>query len=163
MSESDLPRVPPEVEEGECWVLQGGEVLEATLPSPAWREDGVSDLTYNNPFRQSIERVWFDGKVVFATELGELDVDVDTVPVAQEYQILHEVELDENRKPVREPRRVEGQYNIYDSVPGMDKYSPLWQFNYVVVPPDYVPNTLRSERDCLDSGYPIHRSNVVEN
>ncbi|MDP9071072.1 MAG: hypothetical protein M3N68_07270 [Actinomycetota bacterium] len=162
MSE-ELPTVPPEVEEGEGWVIERGEVVEAALPSPAWRDDGVSDLTYSNPFRQTIERVWFDGKVVFATELGEIDVDVDTVPVAQEYQIVYDVELDERLKPVREPERVEGQYNIYDSVPGMDGYSPLWQFNYVVVPQDYVANTLRSERDCLDSGYPIHRSNVVEN
>ena len=56
-----------------------------------------------------------------------------------------------------------GQFNIYDSVPGMDQYSPLWQFNYVVVPHDYEPNSLRSEQDCLDSGYPVHRSTVVEN
>jgi len=48
-------------------------------------------------------------------------------------------------------------------VPGMDKYSPLWQFNFVVVPRDYAPNTLRSEADCLASGYPIHQSTVVEN
>ncbi len=159
----ELPTVPPEVEEGEGWVIERGDVVEAALPSPAWRDDGVSELTYSNPFRQTIERVWFDGKVVFATELGEIDVDVNSVPVAQEYQIVHDVELDQGGKPVREPERVEGQYNIYDSVPGMDKYSPLWQFNYVVVPPDYVPNTLRSERDCLDSGYAIHRSTVVEN
>ena len=45
----------------------------------------------------------------------------------------------------------------------MEKYSPLWQFNYVVVPRDYVPNTLRSESDCLKSGYPIRKSTVVEN
>ncbi len=160
---SDAPTVPPEAEEGEGWVIEHGEVRVGGPRGGTWREDGVCDLTYSNPFGLTIERVWFDGKVVFATELGELDVDVDTVPVAQEYQIVHDVDLDENRKPVREPRRVEGQYNIYDSVPGMEGYSPLWQFNYVVVPVDYTPNTLRSERDCLDSGYPIHRSNVVEN
>ncbi len=45
----------------------------------------------------------------------------------------------------------------------MDTYSPLWQFNYVVVPRDYEPNTLRSEADCLNSGYPILKSTVVEN
>ena len=63
----------------------------------------------------------------------------------------------------RPPERVPGQLNIYDSIPGMAKYSPIWQFNYVVVPRDYVPNTLRSEADCLRSGYPILRSNVFEN
>jgi len=45
----------------------------------------------------------------------------------------------------------------------MEKYSPLWQFNYVVVPSSYATNTLRSERDCLDSGYKIIKSTVVEN
>ncbi len=64
---------------------------------------------------------------------------------------------------MREPERVEGQFNIYDSVPGMEKYSPLWQFNYVVVPRDYEPNTLRSEQDCLNSGFRIHRSTIIEN
>jgi hypothetical protein len=85
------------------------------------------------------------------------------VQAAQEYQVVYRVELDEKGKLQDEPERVEGQYNIYDSVPGMEKYSPLWQFDYVVVPRDYVPNTLRSENDCLASGYPIKRSTVVEN
>jgi hypothetical protein len=160
---NDAPTVPPDAEEGEGWVIEGGDVRESGGRRPTWRDDGVCDLTYNNPFGLTIERVWFDGKVVYATELGELDVDVEAVDVAQEYQVVYDVELDEGGKPVREPERVEGQYNIYDSVPGMEKYSPLWQFNFVVVPPDYVANSLRSERDCLESGYPIHRSTVVEN
>ncbi len=45
----------------------------------------------------------------------------------------------------------------------MDIYSPLWQFNYVVVPRDYEANSLRSAADCLTSGYPIEKSTVVEN
>ena len=45
----------------------------------------------------------------------------------------------------------------------MEKYSPLWLFNYVIVPRDYVANTLRSEADCLSSGYEIRRSTVIEN
>jgi hypothetical protein len=28
---------------------------------------------------------------------------------------------------VGEPEMVEGQMNIYDTVPGMDRYSPIWQ------------------------------------
>ncbi len=143
------------------WMIDGGTVsgLSATR---AWR-DGIEDLTYSNPFGQEVERVWFDGRVVFAVELGEVDVDLDRVQVAQEYQVVHEVELNASGKPDREPDRVEGQFNIYDSVPGMAEYSPLWQFNYVVVPREYEPNTLRSEADCLASGYPILRSTVVEN
>ena len=143
------------------WKLEHGRPSDVVVGTP-WRED-TEDLTYSNPFGQEIEQVWFDGKVVFATELGEVDVDLDKVKVAREYQIVYEVELDEHGKLVREPERVEGQCNIYDSLPGMEKYSPLWQFNYVVVPRDYEPNTLRSEADCLTSGHPIHRSTVVEN
>ncbi len=143
------------------WKLERGTITEAAR-EPAWRDD-VEDLTYSNPFGQEVEQVWFDGKVVFAVELGELDVDLEQVKVAQEYQVVYEVELSEDGKLAREPDRVEGQFNIYDSVPGMEKYSPLWQFNYVVVPRDYEPNTLRSEADCLNSGHPILRSTVVEN
>jgi hypothetical protein len=45
----------------------------------------------------------------------------------------------------------------------MKKYRAIWQFNYVIVSSDYVPNTLRTERDCLRSGYEIKRSLVFEN
>ena len=45
----------------------------------------------------------------------------------------------------------------------MPGYSPIWQFNYVIVPSDYKANTLRSEKDCLESGYPIKKSRVFEN
>ena len=143
------------------WKLEHGNLSSGPRAEP-WRQD-TEDLTYSNPFGQEIERVWFDRRVVFATELGELDIDLSKVKVAQEYQVVYDVQLDDEGKLVREPDRVEGQFNIYDSVPGMEKYSPLWQFNYVVVPRDYEPNTLRSEADCLNSGYAIHRSTVVEN
>ncbi len=142
------------------WVVENGTASPAE--PQAWRGD-IEDLTYSNPFGQELERVWFDGKVVYAAELGEIDVDPSTVKVAQEYQVVYEVELGEDGKPIREPERVEGQFNIYDSAPGMEKYSPLWQFNYVVVPRNYEPNSLRSEEDCLNSGFAIHRSSVIEN
>ncbi len=144
------------------WEIHDGEPVAKQGPDP-WRPDGRENLQYNNPFHQDIERVWFDGKVVYAVELGELEVDLSTTKVAQEYQIVYAVDLDDAGKPVEEPERVPAQYNIYDSVPGMDEYSPLWQFNYVVVPRDYEANTLRSEADCLGSGYPIRQSTVVEN
>jgi hypothetical protein len=125
----------------------------------------VEDLHYNNPYRYKIERVWFDGRIVFATEQGEVNVEPKKVKVAQEYQVVYSVKLTPKGHLVggREPDRVPGQLNIYDSVPGMKKYSPIWQFNYVIVPRDYVPNALRSERDCLASGYEIRRSRVFEN
>ncbi|HYX44342.1 MAG TPA: hypothetical protein VE760_04810 [Acidimicrobiales bacterium] len=160
--------MPTDGERGESqevegfWEIRNGEPVPKSGPDP-WRDDGRENLQYSNPFGQDIERVWFDGKVVYAVELGELELDLSSTKVAQEYQIVYSVELDESGKPVREPERVPGQYNIYDSVPGMDNYSPLWQFNYVIVPRDYEANTLRSEADCLASGHPIERSTVVEN
>jgi hypothetical protein len=161
--------VPPDEEEG-IWTLQGGDPA-ARRSAETFRGDGVEDLTYDNPFGMEIERVWFDGKVVYAIESGELEIDFDDDrnargnKVAQEYQVVYSVDLDDAGKleDGQEPERVDGQYNIYDSVPGMEKYSPLWQFNYVIVPPDYEPNTLRSEADCLESGHPILKSTVVEN
>jgi hypothetical protein len=167
LMDSERSIVPPDEEEG-IWSLRDGD------PAPrrsaeTFRADGVEDLTYDNPFGMEIERVWFDGKVVYAIESGEVEIDFDDErnargsKVAQEYQVVHSVDLDEEGKLKNEPERVDGQYNIYDSVPGMDKYSPLWQFNYVIVPRDYEANSLRSEADCLESGYPILKSTVVEN
>ena len=162
MSPEETSNVAPPDEEEGVWCIDSGEPQRIAKGPAAWRDE-ASDLTYSNPFKQEVERVWFDGKVVFATELGELDLDLSKTKVAQEYQVVYDVELDEKGKLAREPQRVPDQYNIYDSVPGMDKYSPLWQFNYVIVPRDYEPNTLRSEQDCRQSGYEIRQSTVVEN
>jgi hypothetical protein len=147
--------------EGPNWVVTGGMVTRGH--GAAWRGDKVEALTYNNPFGQVMERVWFDGKVVFAVDLGRVAVDPAEVKVAQEYQLVYSVELDEEGRSSRPPEQPEGQLNIYDTVPGMDRYSPIWQFNYVVVPRDYTANTLRSEGDCLASGYQIVKSQDFEN
>lgn len=143
------------------WTLTGGKTKAVSAKKLKIR--GREPVTYNNPYRYKIERVWWDGHVIFASEQGELDVDPKKVKVAQEYQLVYSVSLDRRKKLRREPRRVPGQLNIYDTVPGMKRYSPIWQFNYVIVPRDYKANTLRSEADCLRSGYPIKRSNVFEN
>jgi hypothetical protein len=148
--------------EGENWAVDGGEV-SLDDPRTEFRPDGVEALDFNNPFNQTMERVWFDGKIVYAIDCGELDVDLERVKVAQEYQVVYAVALDEQGKLAREPEMVPGQFNIYDSVPGMDKYSPIWQFNYVIVPRDYRVNSIRSESDCLTSGYAILHSTVFEN
>jgi hypothetical protein len=169
MEHGEEKRVASGEEEG-VWSVTAGE-LSPHGHSETFRSDGVENLTYNNPHAMEVERVWCDGKIVYAVESGELDLDFDEDrnaiknKVAQEYQVVYSVSLDERGKlrDGREPERVDGQYNIYDSIPGMEKYSPLWQFNYVIVPPDYEANTLRSEADCLGSGYPIEKSTVVEN
>jgi len=157
-----LPRLPASENEGPNWSVEGGEVCLAN-DRTQFSSDGVEALDFNNPFNLTMERVWFDGKIVYAIDCGELDVDLDRVKVAQEYQVVYDVALDEHGKLKREPEPVPGQYNIYDSVPGMDNYSPIWQFNFVVVPRDYRINSLRSESDCLASGYRILHSTIFEN
>lgn len=148
--------------EEQPWTLVNGR-HSPRWSGPQFRGDGVEAISYNNVFNQSLEMTWSDSKIVYALDLGAVDVDSARVRVAQEYQIVYAVELDEHGKTKSEPQRVPEQLNIYDSVPGMEKYSPIWQFDYVVVPPDYTPNTLRSEADCLASGFPIYRSQDFEN
>ena len=123
--------VPPDEEEGH-WCIEGG-TAEKRPRVETYRADGTENLTYNNPYNLEIERVWFDGKVVYAVEQGEVELEFDENracrgnTVAQEYQIVYAVELDERGKlkDGKEPERVEGQYNIYDSVPGMAQCSPF--------------------------------------
>lgn len=154
--------VPPDENEGEGWQLDEGKVFRRSgAPEPIGAESET--LSYNNPFNLEMERVWYDGRVVYAVDCGQVTTSPDGIKVAMEYQPVYSVELDANGLPKGEPKVVPGQYNIYDSVPGMEKYSPLWQFNFVLVPEDYEPNSLRSEADCLKSGYKILKSNFVEN
>jgi hypothetical protein len=145
------------------WEIRKGKPRPKARPKRKLGD--VEALTFNNPYGYDIERVWFDGKVIYASEQGEVDIDERRVKVAQEYQIVYSVALNAQRKlrGGKGPKRVPGQLNIYDTIPGMPGYSPIWQFNYVIVPRDYRPNTLRSEKDCLESGYPIKKSRVFEN
>ena len=147
----------------EIWEIRGGEPRAKSRPRDPLGD--VERLDYNNPYGFHIERVWFNGKIVFASEQGEVDIDETKVKVAQEYQIVYAVELNDRGtlKDGKDPDRVDGQLGIYDSVPGMKNYSPIWQFNYVIVPRDYKVNTLRSEEDCLRSGFPIRKSRIFEN
>src|SRR5213593_1041801 len=96
------------------WEIRRGRIRAKPRKTKA---RGVEPLTYSNPYRYSIERVWFDGRVIFATEQGEVDVDPKKVKVAQEYQIVYKVRLQRNGRLAagREPDRVPGQLNIYDS------------------------------------------------
>jgi hypothetical protein len=105
---SDQGKVAPEQEEG-VWRIRAG-TPEGRPRSETYRADGTENLAYNNPYALTIERVWCDGKVVYAVEQGELDLDLAKVKVAQEYQTVYAVELDGNGKLKggREPERVEG-------------------------------------------------------
>lgn len=161
-AERNAPKL--EEEEGAGWTVGTGKLSVKGRPRNQINASGIEPLTYDNPFAQTIERVWYDGKLVFALSVGKLDIgEGSDIKVAKEYQPVYSVELDKKGKAKGEPEKVEGQYNIYDSVPGQPAYSPIWQFYYVEVPRDYKPNTLRSARDCEKSGYKIQKSNDFEN
>lgn len=148
--------------EGDGWTIHDGRAAQGGSPG-GFNAAGIEPLTYNNPYAQGLERVWFDGKVVYALDAGEIELEeAGSVKVAREYQCVYSVQLDERGKAT-DTEPVPGQLNIYDSIPGMEEYSPIWQFYYVEVPRDYQANTLRSIEECDRSGYPIRKSNDFEN
>jgi hypothetical protein len=151
-----MAEIDPKELESTDWTIREGR-LDTGAGARQFAKD-TEYLTYNNPFKQSVERVWFDDKIVYAVDCGEVECDPKTTKVAEEYAFVYSLNPDGTPK-----EEVEGQYNIYDSVPGMKKYSPLWRFNYVVVPRDYKPNSIRSEAEVLQSGYEVRRSRKVEN
>ena len=123
--------------------------------------DAVAEpqLAYSNPHKQRVGPRWVRGEVVFAMPLGIVTVDPEQTRWAKEYVVVHSID----GGPEGRPERVPGQFGIYDSRPGDPHYSPIWRYNYVLVPRDYVANTLRSEEDCLNSGFPIIESDVYTN
>lgn len=142
--------------------MADGRVSEAGA-GKGFRSDGAEALSYDNPLSQTVERAWYDGKIVFALVGEPMQLgDAHGIKVAKEYQPVHAVDLDQDgwmtsHKPVH------GQLNVYGSIPGQHEYSAIWKFYYVMVPDGYEANTLRSEQDCLDSGYQIKESNYYRN
>ncbi len=138
---------------------EGIKPINATVDLAVYYAMGVrcvstSELTeqldYNNPMHQVIETAWFNGKKYWAIGPNiPLPINPEETKTAEEYVIVYGVGEEE------EPHLVPLQLNIYDSIPGMPQYSPIWHLNYVIVPQDYVPNTLRSAEQVLNSPYQV--------
>lgn len=128
------------------------------LPSPADITTPVhyGDLDYSNPHRQTVHPRWAGGEVVWSIPCGPVSVDPNKTEAADEYIVVYALEDGKAED-------VEGQYTIYDTKPGDPGYSPIWRHNYVVVPRDYVPQTLRSKADVLRSGYHVIPTDVYTN
>ena len=58
---------------------------------------------------------------------------------------------------------VEGQNNIIPSIPGDAGYTDFWQVHKVIVPENYIPNSLSSESEVLASGYQIIKTPTIVN
>jgi hypothetical protein len=73
-------QVSPEEGSGVWYVAEGKVSTEGGLGT--YRADGTENLTYNNPYGVEMERVWFDGKIVYAIDAGEVELDFDENRVA---------------------------------------------------------------------------------
>ena len=112
-------------------------------------------LTYTNPHGQRVGPRWVRGEMVFAMPAGIIHIDPEKQKWAKEFVLVYSVEGPDGR-----PERVQGQYGIYDTRPGDPGYSPIWKYNFVIVPRDYEANTIRSEDDILKSGYEVVESDT---
>ena len=55
------------------------------------------------------------------------------------------------------------QHHVIPSLPGADDYNDFWVVNKVIVPDNYVPNTLTSEEEIKASGFQIEKTNMLVN
>lgn len=58
---------------------------------------------------------------------------------------------------------VTGQNNVIGDIPGDTGYNDFWLVNKVIVPSDYVPNSITNESDVLSSGYNIVQTTNIVN
>lgn len=58
---------------------------------------------------------------------------------------------------------VEGQLNIIDVIPGDGAYNDFWRVKKVIVPFDYVANTVTSYVKILENGYSFEKTNIIVN
>jgi hypothetical protein len=130
-----------------------GKLTGLNMPSDWKIADRARELTFTNPFHQDVAARWVNGEIVYRISLGAVKVDPKTTKVAKEYIAVYAAPAPGD--PPTKVERVPEQLAIYDTKPGDEGYSPIWHYHYVVVPRDYKPNTLRSEKDVLDSGYPV--------
>lgn len=61
------------------------------------------------------------------------------------------------------PQFIDGQHNIFDTVPGDPDYTDLWAVTFVTVPGDYEPEAIRSLFEIEASGFPITSSGMLRN
>jgi hypothetical protein len=65
--------------------------------------------------------------------------------------------------PMLDGQPVDGQLFIIDKVPGEAGYNDFWTVNEVVVPKDYVANSLASFDDIVASGYKVNATTNIVN
>lgn len=102
---------------------------------------------------------WYDGEKIAYYDLGSNSVlaTEDTVATAPVWPLITGFDGEGN------PQFVDGQHNIFDTVPGDPDYTDLWAVTFVTVPEDYEPDTIRSLFEIEASGYPIESAGMLRN
>jgi hypothetical protein len=59
--------------------------------------------------------------------------------------------------------KVDGQLNVVDAIPGDDGYNDFWQVIKVMVPDDYVANTVTSREEIVAAGYSTQTTDMIVN
>lgn len=55
------------------------------------------------------------------------------------------------------------QRNIIDVIPGGSSYNDFWQVYKVIVPGDYVVNSIIGQKGIMDAGYQVEATNMLVN
>lgn len=143
----------PVVEAKKPQQIIDGRLTGFDMPADWKLSERARKLTFTNPFNQNVAARWVNGEIVYRISLGEVKVDPKTTKVAKEYIAVYAPPAEGD--PPTKVERVPDQLAIYDTKPGDEGYSPIWHYQYVIVPRDYKANTLRSEKDVLNSGYKV--------
>ncbi len=138
-----------------------GRLTGFDMPQDWKLAERAKELTYTNPFIQNLAARWVDGEIVYRVSFGEVKVEAASAKVAKEYIPVYRAPGPGD--PPTRVQRVPEQLAIYDTKPGDQRYSPIWHYHYVVVPQDYKPNKLRSEKAVLQSGYEVVPVNHFSN
>ncbi len=143
-------------------VPAGGPTGAGSSPGLLPYVDGLENLRYNNPFGQVVNPAWAHGHKVFHFDLGATMIKPE-YKIAQQY---HAVYAEGFQLPMSVLQFLMAPligYEVYSAVPGDPEYSPIWHNYFVLVPQDYMTNSLRSVADIQTSGYPVVTSSIWVN
>ena len=95
---------------------------------------------------------WYNGVKVYYPDFG-----MNPATTAPIWAFITGFDSDGN------PMFVKGQHNVINVVPGDAGYSAFWSVNLVMVPSDYVPDSIRDVQSIFSSGYQMVQPGLVVN
>jgi len=114
-----------------------------------------------SPHVYPVEMGWFNGKPVQYYNMGTNTPlnpeDPSRAMVARVWAFVTGTNADGT------PITLEGQSNLFDTTVGDPGYSDLWQPFFVAPPPDYAPDTIKSEDALTASGLAVEKQPMFVN